>query len=190
MIKLNRKRYFILSYSVILIFILMIVYKILLISYVPSESMNPTIESRAILLSWKNAYKTNSPLRGDIIVFKYPLNNSIYYIKRIIGLPGELIEIRDGQIFINNNKSPLNEEYLICDWNKDNDGFTFLVPHDSYFVLGDNRNNSIDARYWKQMSYDLELANSESEAEKYSYVSCDDIAGKLILEIYPKIKRF
>ncbi len=178
------------SFIIIIVVALMVIIlgNHFLISYVPSESMYPNIDSSAFLISNKKSYRDNSPQRGDIIVFKCPLDKSTFYVKRIIGLPTEKVKIEDGKIYINGNEKPLQEEYIYGEWIKDNDNFFFAIPEDCYLVLGDNRNNSTDARYWKDISMDMGLADTESESSQYSFVSGKDIVGKLILEIYPAFK--
>lgn len=92
--------------------------------------------------------------RGDIIVFKYPKDETKDFVKRVIGLPGEVVEIRNKQVYI--NQQPLEENYTIYDdpvvyspetQPRDNFG-PVTVPQESYFVMGDNRDRSLDSRYW------------------------------------------
>lgn len=84
--------------------------------------------------------------RGDIVVFRYPDDQSISFVKRIIGLPGESVEIRDGRVFING--SALDEPYLATqNMIRDQMSLT-IIPDQSFFVLGDNRRNSHDSRHW------------------------------------------
>ena len=121
---------------------------------VPSGSMEDTIEPGDRLLGSRLNYKFSDPERGDIVVFRYPVDDALgkktNYIKRVIGLPGETVEIRDAKIYINGSEDPLDEPYLKEEWTVRNDGMTFQVPEDSYLMLGDNRNNSSDSRYWAE----------------------------------------
>lgn len=130
---------------------------------IPSESMLQTLQVGDHLLASKFAYgikipftdkyiyKGGDPQRGDIIIFQYPNDPSVDYIKRIIGVPGDLIEVRDKQLY--RNGSPVKEAYIR---NTDPDGIEPLrdnyapvrVPPDKYFVMGDNRDNSLDSRFW------------------------------------------
>jgi signal peptidase I len=92
--------------------------------------------------------------RGDVIMFLYPKDTSKWYIKRIIGLPGEKVEIREGEVFVNGQL--LDEPYIDRQYNQA--GGTFVpktVPENQYYVLGDNRDNSSDSRYWGTVSKDL-----------------------------------
>ncbi len=85
--------------------------------------------------------------RGDIIVFWYPKDPEKSYVKRVIGLPGEMVEVRDGKIIINNQE--LNEPYLDSEYNQSLPSYAAKKVDDHYyFVMGDNRDNSSDSRYW------------------------------------------
>lgn len=85
--------------------------------------------------------------RGDVIFFKYPKDTTKLYFKRVIGLPNETISIREGQVFVDDKK--LDEPYLDQSYNQQTENFSPLKISDgSYFVLGDNRDNSADSRAW------------------------------------------
>ncbi|WP_425804855.1 signal peptidase I [Desulfitobacterium sp. Sab5] len=118
---------------------------------VPTPSMLPTIQVEDRLLVDKISYKFTDINRGDVVVFQAPSNvdkRRVDYVKRVIGLPGEKIEIRDGKAFING--SELNEPYIMEEPN-----YTYgpiIVPKETYFVMGDNRNNSNDSHYWGVLS--------------------------------------
>lgn len=134
---------------------------IILNAIVPTGSMENTIMIGDRIIGNRLAYINNTPERGDIIIFKFPDDTSKQYIKRVIGLPGDKIQIKEGIIFINDKK--LYEPYLKEEWIIDNDGYEYIVPEDSYFVLGDNRNDSNDSRYWLNtyVTKDLLLAKAE-----------------------------
>lgn len=119
-------------------------YFVVINSKVPSGSMEPTIETGSRMIGFRLSYILNEPERGDIIIFKYPDDESVYYVKRIIGLPGETVEIKDGFVYIDGQI--LSEDYLSV--TTEGDFGPYEVPEGCYFVLGDNRNNSHDSRYW------------------------------------------
>lgn len=110
-------------------------------------SMEPNFHDGQFLLVSKVEYMLHQPERGDVIVFRFPNQPSRDFIKRIIGLPGDHIDIRNGQVIVNNE--PLPETYPL------NAGsYTFgpvTVGTEEYFVLGDNRNNSSDSHSWGMM---------------------------------------
>ncbi len=130
---------------------------------IPSESMLETLQVGDHLLVNKFMYGvkwpfTNSyaiegadPERGDVVVFEYPKDPSIDYIKRIVGLPGDVVEVRNKQLFINGEA--LEESYIrhsqphSIEPVRDNFG-PVTVPAGAYFVMGDNRDNSLDSRFW------------------------------------------
>jgi signal peptidase I len=134
---------------------------------IPTGSMENTINCGDRLFGNRLAYKTKEVERKDVIIFKFPDNPNINYIKRVIGLPGEEVLIEDGKVYINGEL--LEEDYLKEDFNGDFGPYN--VPKDSYFVMGDNRNNSNDARFWEN-----------------TYVHKDAIIAKAIVRYYPGIK--
>ena len=153
---------------------------------VPSGSMENTIMTKDRLIGFRFSYWFDEPQRGDIILFSYPVDEKQTYIKRVIGLPGETVEIRDGKIYIDGSTEPLEEDYLKETWTWENDGYTFKVPEGCYFVLGDNRNDSEDGRFWAQIALNTGKASTAEEAEQYSYVKKDEIKGKAIFKYYSK----
>jgi len=121
---------------------------VLINAEVPSESMENMIEPGDRLFGFRLAYTFGEPDRFDVVIFRYPVDESQNYIKRVIGLPGETVEIQNGKIYIDHASVPLREPYLPEQWTDDNDGYVFHVPNDCYLMLGDNRNISSDARFW------------------------------------------
>lgn len=119
--------------------------------YVYGSSMEPNYVHGEYILINEIVYQFKNPLRGDVVVFKYPLNPSESYIKRIIALPGETIEIKDGGVFIFNKEAPegvlLKESYLSESIRTEGE-IKRTLGEDEYFVLGDNRLNSSDSRFW------------------------------------------
>jgi len=116
---------------------------------VRGESMDPTFANGQYLIVDEVTYYNNLPQRGDVVVFKYPKDESKYFIKRIIGLPGEKIKITDGKVSIlpvsETEWKDLNEPY-IQDLSFENVSAT--LGTDEYFAMGDNRSNSLDSRIW------------------------------------------
>lgn len=123
---------------------------------VSGSSMNPAFSSGEYLIIDEISYRFNEPQRGDVIVFKFPQDKSKFFIKRIIGLPNETVEISNGQIKIINSENPdgliLDESYVL---NKKLDNGTFALESDEYFVMGDNRKDSLDSRSWGPLSEEL-----------------------------------
>ena len=115
---------------------------------VPKGSMENTIMPGDDLFGFRLAYQFSEPKRGDIIIFKYPDDEEEKYVKRIIGLPGETVRISNAKVYIDDSETPLQEEYLKDEWTVATGPFEFQVPEGCYFVMGDNRNDSWDARYW------------------------------------------
>ena len=113
---------------------------------VPTGSMENTIQPGDRLIGFRLSYQKEGPKRGDIIIFNYPVDESETYIKRVIGLPGETVQIIDGYVYINGEK--LDENYgaeVMNDAGRAAEPIT--LGDDEYFVLGDNRNRSDDSRY-------------------------------------------
>ncbi|MCS7201256.1 MAG: signal peptidase I [Dictyoglomus sp.] len=135
---------------------------ILQISYIPTGSMIPTLNDGEAVLVVRIPYYFREPVRGEVIVFKYPLDPSKEYVKRLIGLPGDTVEIKKGNVYINGK---LLEENYVKRKSDDNYG-PIKVPKDSYFVLGDNRPVSVDSRYW-------------------GFVPKKNLVGKAILLLWP-----
>ncbi len=131
---------------------------------IPSGSMEPTLMPGDRVLVNRTAYKFGSPQRGDIIVFRSPKDPGIDYIKRVIAVGGDTVEIRGGMVLINGE--PQVEDYVKTTDLRD---FRFkLVPAGMVFVLGDNRPDSEDARYWKP-----------------PWFSEDEIIGKAFFRYWP-----
>jgi len=113
---------------------------------VPTASMENTIMVGDRIIGNRLAYKNEDPQRGDIVIFKFPDDESQLFIKRVIGTPGDTIELVDGQLYINGEA--IYEPYL-KEQPMGNYG-PITVPEGAYFMMGDNRNNSADSRFWNQ----------------------------------------
>ena len=117
---------------------------------IPSSSMVPTLRIGDRIFVNRFIYSFSEPGRGDLAVFVYPEDESRDFIKRIAGLPGERLEIREGGIYINGER--VEAENPVSDFNYYNIGQygsgEIAIPEGSYYVLGDNSGNSADSRYW------------------------------------------
>jgi len=118
--------------------------------FVDGESMIPNFHNGDYLIVDQLTYRLRQPERGEVIVFHPPQNPSNYYIKRVIGLPGETVQIKNGQITIFNNEHPegfiLKEDYI--NNIKTSGNAVWKLNEGQYFVLGDNRYMSFDSRNW------------------------------------------
>ncbi len=135
---------------------------------VPSSSMEETIMTDDRVIGLRFAYISSEPERGDIVIFRYPDDESTLYIKRIIGMPGETVDIHEGKVYIDGEV--LDEPYLSVE--TQGEFGPYEVPEDHYFMLGDNRNNSKDSRYWNN-----------------TYLEREKIVGKAVLRYWPRIKK-
>ena len=133
---------------------------------VEGASMEDTLHNGDNLIVDKLSYRFHDPERFDIIVFPFQFQDNTYYIKRIIGLPGETVTIRDGKVYINDSTEPLRDDF--CPETPVGDFGPYEVPEGCYFMLGDNRNVSKDSRYWLN-----------------PYVEKDKIIGKAFLRYWP-----
>ena len=130
------------SYVVVFLGVIGIFQYIFFLGYIPSESMEPTLNTGDLVVGTR--FNVEDVQRYDVAVFKYPDDESRYFIKRVIGLPGEYIDNRNGVVYANGVE-------LVASFIKElsNETVSYHVPEDSYFMLGDNRNASLDSRYWE-----------------------------------------
>jgi len=128
-----------------------------------ADGMAPTLLQGDFVASDPEHFKKSKIKRGDIVLIKSPKNDGSLWIKRIIGLSGETLEIKNGKIYINNKL--LNESYVL---NKNNKGWvetfneTNIIPSDYYYVLGDNRVNSMDSRHFGSINKNKIVARATS----------------------------
>jgi signal peptidase I len=130
----------------------------------PTSSMENTIMTGDRYFGLRISYLFEEPQRRDIIVFKFPDDESHVFVKRIIGIPGDIVEIKNDTVYVNGEQ--LEEPYLKEPMSL-GQNMIFEVPADSYFVMGDNRNISNDARYWNN-----------------TYVKKEQIIGKAMVKYY------
>lgn len=119
---------------------------------VSGESMSPNFSNGDYLLVDELTYRFRVPERGEVMVFKYPRDESTYFIKRVIGLPEEKIQVKDGKVTVFNGQDQgglvLSESYLPRGVVTNGNGELITLGKDEYFVLGDNRSASFDSRSW------------------------------------------
>ncbi len=129
--------------------------------FVRGSSMAPTFENNEYLVIDELTYHVGlrPPQRGDVVVFRYPLDPSQYFIKRIIGLPGERVRIRDGFVTIVSREFPqgvsLDESPYLPEAERTEGSLDMTLKANEVFLLGDNRNHSSDSRSWGPLSEDL-----------------------------------
>lgn len=116
---------------------------------IKGESMEPNFHNGEYLLTDKVSYRIGDPKRGDVIVFKAPPSHKDEFIKRILGLPGDTVKVENGTLYINGHE--VHESYLPSDFKTRSKSFAqegkeLVVPDNSYFVMGDNRDRSLDSR--------------------------------------------
>ena len=158
-------REFIKLFAVALLLAIGIQHFLIINAAIPTGSMENTIHINDRVVASRLSYWFEDPKRGDIIIFPCPDNGQLY-IKRIIGMPGEKLEIINGKVYINDCEKPLKEPYL-KEIPSGNFG-PYQIPDDHYFMMGDNRANSEDARFWEN-----------------TYLDRDKILGKAIFRYYP-----
>ncbi len=146
---------------------------------VPTGSMLNTIQEGDRIIASRLEYKDKDPERYDIIIFRFPDavaagDNKTFFVKRIIGLPGEKVEIINGLVYVTHTdgqKEKLRDDFVTTETPTGYYG-PFEVPENSYFCLGDNRNHSEDSRFWENKYVDKEL-----------------IVGKVKFRYFPKISK-
>ena len=166
-------------------------------SEIPTGSMENTIMAGSRVIGSRLHYKFSEPERGDVAIFVFgwqcpqcgaiiegdkqdtcpacgsevgKRGHTIYYVKRVIGMPGDVIDIIDDKVYLNGSDTPLDEPYLAEPMNQ-HETYHFEVPENCYFMMGDNRNYSLDARYWQN-----------------HYISRDKMVAKVFFEYFPTPK--
>lgn len=137
---------------------------------VPTGSMLNTIQEKDRIIASRLAYNNEDPQRYDVIILKYPDDESQYFVKRVIGLPGETVEIVSGVVYVTkaDGETVQLDDSFVTNEEPVGDYGPFNVPDDCYFVLGDNRNASHDSRFWTN-----------------KFVHRDKILGKVMFKYFP-----
>ena len=154
------------GYLVVTLAVVFVLFRVLLqLAYVPSGSMETTIPTKSLLVGWRLPYVVSDPLpeRGDIVTFWSEELDRVL-VKRVIGLPGETVSVKDGFVYINGEK--LNEDYLPVSGITQSEKTAFEVPAGHIFVMGDNRTGSLDSRYWND-----------------PYIPLNQLQGRMLLAI-------
>ena len=159
---------FFITFAIALVFVLLLNHFFVINARIPSSSMEKTVMTGDRILGNRLAYMHEDPQRFDIVIFRYPDDptGKTLYIKRVIGLPGETVEIRDGKVYIDGSTEPLNDSF--CPEPPTGNYGPYEVPEGCFFMLGDNRNYSKDSRYWDN-----------------KYVPKSDIVGRAFLRYWP-----
>lgn len=154
------------GYLVVTLAVVFVLFRVLLqLAYVPSGSMETTIPTKSLLVGWRLPYVVSDPLpeRGDIVTFWSEEMDRVL-VKRVIGLPGETVSIKDGFVYINGEK--LDEDYLPVSGITQSEKTAFEVPAGHIFAMGDNRTGSLDSRYWND-----------------PYIPLNQLQGRMLLAI-------
>ncbi len=125
---------------------------------VSGASMDSTFLNGQYLIVDELSYHFNAPKRGEVVIFKYPLDTKRFYIKRVVGLPGETVNIEGGAVTVTGPEYPrghLLKEPYIDSANKKSDSMSMRLGDDEYFLMGDNRAESSDSRIWGPVKRDL-----------------------------------
>ena len=157
------------GYLLVTVVVIFTLFRVVLqLAWVPSGSMETTIPTRSLLVSWRLPYLVSDPVleRGDIVTFQSDELGKLL-VKRVVGLPGDEISFRDGNVYING--SLLDEPYLPQKGITNARGTAaFAVPEGCYFMLGDNRGGSDDSRFWDE-----------------PYVSAETVQAKVLAIVSP-----
>ncbi|MCI8662540.1 MAG: signal peptidase I [Hungatella sp.] len=140
-------------------------------SRVPTASMENTIMTKDRVIGSRLSYYFSDPQRGDVVIFYFPddVTEKTYFVKRIIGMPGDTVDIHDGHVYLNGSDSPLDEPYIREPMDPTEE-LHYEVPEGSYFMMGDNRNYSADSRSWQN-----------------TFVKKEKIIAKVLFRYFPSI---
>ena len=152
-------------YIVFAVIVLILFQTVIMLSFIPTGSMESTIKTNSVVFSTMYDVDEEDLERYDILTFIAPDDPDVTYIKRLIGLPGETIEVKDGKVYADGVE--LDDSFIKGSQNQVGDGL-YEIPEGCYFFMGDNRNNSKDSRFWDN-----------------PYVPIDDIQAKAKYILFP-----
>lgn len=155
----------IIIYVILVVIFVVLFQTVFMLSFVPSSSMEGTIKTNSVVFSTMYDVEKEDLERYDILTFIAPDDPDVTYIKRLIGLPGETIEVKEGKVYADGVE--LDDSFIKDSQNRVGDGI-YTVPEGCYFFLGDNRNNSKDSRFWEN-----------------PYVPVEDIQAKAKCILFP-----
>lgn len=158
----------IICFVVIIAVVAVLVNVVFINGFVPTASMEPTLHTKGLFLGDRLAYRHADPERYDVIVFHAPDTGELY-VKRVIGLPGEHLYIQDNKVYVNGDETDSEFVNGTMDFPDMDYG---IIPEDSYFMMGDNRNNSQDSRFWVN-----------------TFLKKDEILGKVWFTYWPEFKK-
>lgn len=141
---------------------------------VPTGSMLNTIQLNDRVIASKLTYDFSDPQRYDVVIFYYPDDENTIYVKRIVGLPGETLWVQDGTVYVQTTSGDtiqLDDSFVTVE-EPTGDYGPYEIPEDHYFMMGDNRNDSKDSRFWEN-----------------KYVARDKIIGKVLFRYYPSFSK-
>lgn len=137
----------IIIYVILVVIFVVLFQTVFMLSFVPSSSMEGTIKTNSVVFSTMYDVDEEDLERYDILTFIAPDNPDVTYIKRLIGLPGEVIEVKEGKVYADGVE--LDSSFINESQNQAGDGI-YEIPEGCYFFMGDNRNNSNDSRFWEK----------------------------------------
>lgn len=149
---------------------------------VSGASMDPTLKTGHYLIIDELSYRFSKPERGDVIILKYPKDPKIFFIKRVIGLPNETVEVKDGIVSITTaqGSTTILQDSFIDPKNKISDSSKTTLLNDEYFVMGDNRAQSSDSRSWGPLPKDLIVGRAFARLYPFSMIGI--FPGKIKFE--------
>jgi signal peptidase I len=147
---------------------------IIMLNLIPSGSMENTIMTGDIIIATR--FDRQNISRYDIVVFIPPDDPDELYIKRVIGLPGETILVEDGKVYADGVE--LDDSFLTKEMKKTRGDGTYEVPEDCYFMMGDNRDNSLDSRFWDEKYVPLENILAKAKLRVFPFTTFGDITYK------------